>query len=1193
MRRLTSAVAVILWLTVAGFSQTFRGAINGNVTDQSGAVVAGASVKATNVGTDVAVTTVTTTDGQFAFQDMPIGTYRVSITAAGFKSENIDNISVTAGSIYTLPIKLTVGSAGTTAIEVSAAALALDTTTTTQSDTIPTDNLQNIPLNGRDFSQLIAVTPGYSGYSGGGGGNGTLNGTRANQVNWQVDGTDNNDFWHNIQAINQGGVSGIAGVVMPVDAIDELSTQTQSNAETGRNAGGTLNLVIKSGTNDIHGSAYYYNRNEFYAAASPFLPVGRKTPPLRNQNYGFTFGGPIIKNRTFYFFGFDKQDYIFGLTGLSTEPSDAWVAQAQALLANAGNAYGAYAPIPQSPLSTSLLNALYPSSIRNLPANAPNYFATVPGTGYSYNEVGKIDHNFNDKNHLLFHFFYGQGSQTQPPGASLALATASSNLGYYFEVAPIRIENYSLVWNSVLTTKLTNQVLFGISYFNQIFHDSNNSFNEKALGLYTSPDALIGGNSIPGAPNIAISGFDQVGITPPEGRNDITGHLTDIVSYLFGKHQLRFGGEVRQGRVDEFYFRRSLGSFTFDGTQGPWAGTCASGDPTCALADYLAGDVSSSSIAVGDAERFVRVNGFDFFGQDAWQVTRKLNLNYGLRYEYIGPLHSTNKDLAVFIPNQGLKIQGNGIDSIFPAAKNDFAPRFGFAYQPRASNDLVVRGGIGVFFDQINMNPFLDFRPPSGAADGLQDNPIGPHPVDNYSRNTYTWQSGVNIFPGLTSCPTLSGCGANTYNVYSVNQNFRTPYFYNYNLNVEKGLGNAAVLQIGYVGSAGHKLAVMEQLNTSGLIATYPNLGTVLQENSVGNSNYNSLQTTLRVRAFHGLSSQFAFTWAHELDVMTEYRGSIPFDSTNLKLDYGSGDFDTRKNFTAFWTYDIPGSSHGPKILTHGWQVSSLWSFHSGQPFNFNAGTQRPGLNLVADPFAGVSHSFSKALGGTTPGEQWVNPAAFVAPPAGSPGNLGRNAFVGPGFADVDLSVIKNIPVTERVRVQLRAEMFNTFNRKNLATGAGSVGSDGTVRDTIGDFNGAPGLGPGEPRRAVEVADGVTHGAIGADRSGARSQVLAVERIEHFRAQLHPDAFRHRNVLDHRQIYIRESGADECIPAEIPGAACRRRHKSRRIHPLLAGSGAAQRFREAMRDPREGICNQIQARALSPGVEVERLTAVE
>src|SRR4029077_18183222 len=199
------------------------------------------------------------------------------------------------------------------------------------------------------------------------------------------------------------------------------------------------------------------------------------------------------------------------------------------------------------------------------------------------------------------------------------------------------------------------------------FNDANHSFDTASYGLNLSPDALIKGQPILGAPNIQISGFEQVGITPPQGRNDITGMLADIVSYNVGKHQFRFGGEFRQGRVNEFYHRRGTGSFSFDGTQGPWAGTCAVGDPTCALADFLAGDVSTSSIAVGDPERFVRVNGYNFFGQDSIQITRKLNLNFGLRYEYFGPLYSTKKDLAVFIPGQGMPIQGNGIGSVFPA----------------------------------------------------------------------------------------------------------------------------------------------------------------------------------------------------------------------------------------------------------------------------------------------------------------------------------------------------------------------------------------------------------------------------------------------------------------------------------------------------------------------------------------------
>ncbi len=1056
MRHRFVCVVMLLFAAVAVHAQTFRGSINGTVTDQTGAAISGAAVKATDTGTGVVLTTVTTAEGQFSFQDLPAGTYQVAVTSAGFTPTTVDKIPVTAGAIYTLPVTMKVGQQAT-AVEVSAAAITVDTSSSTQSDTIPDEAVQNLPMNGRDFSQLIASAPGYAGYSVGG--FGSLNGTRANQMNWQIDGTDNNDMWHNIPAVNQGGVSGIAGVVMPLDAIDEFSAQTQSNAEGGRNAGGTVNLTIKSGTNELHGTAYYYNRNEFYAAHSPFfVPTADfpKAPPLRNENYGFSAGAPIIKDKFFFFGAFEKQQYIFGLTGLSTEPSTAWVNQAVGVL----NQYG----VAVNPLSQTLLSTLWPSSILNLAATPNNYFATVPGTGYSLNGVVKLDYNLNAKNHFSVHWFAGEGSQTQPPGASLALATASSNLGYYFEVAPLHVQNYSAVLNSVFTERLTNQLLFGISYFNQVFHDSNNTFDEHALGLYTSPDATIHGNPIMGAPNIEIAGFDQVGITPPEGRSDPTGHLTDILSLVEGKHQFRFGGEVRQGRVDEFYHRRSLGSFSFDGTQGPWAGDTAVSSNVLALADYLAGYVSTSDIAVGDPERFVRVNSFDFFAQDNWQVTRNLNVNLGLRYDYMGPLYSTNQDLAVFIPGEGLKIQGNGINRIFPPDWNNFGPRLGFAYQPTSKNDLVVRGGFGVFYDQINMNPFLDYR--GNGADGLQDNPIGPKPVDNYSLSNYTWQANQYIFPGSTSCPTLSGCGSSLYNVYSVNQNFRTPYYFNYSLNVERAFGNAVVWQVGYVGSLGRKSSVMLNLNQNGSYnGEYPNVGSIYQLNSMGNSNYNAMQSTLKIRSWHGVTGQLAFTWSHALDDVTEYRGVIPLDSFNLAQEYGSSDFDTRLNFTTFLTYDIPGSAHGPKWLSHGWQLSSLFSFHSGQPFNFDAGTQRPGLNIIGNPFAGVNNTFIPGVG-----EPYVNPAAFCVPgSSGCPGttnpdgDLSRNLFVGPGFADVDLSVIKNISFGERLKLQLRAEMFNVFNRKNLASGAGSVGGNGYVADTIGDFNGAPGLGPGEP----------------------------------------------------------------------------------------------------------------------------------
>jgi hypothetical protein len=1087
MQRFILAVLLVLSLDLPATAQTFRGAINGTVTDPSGGVVASAQVVATDKATGIDHTTVATTDGQFSFQDLPLGDYKITVTAGGFPPTAVNNVSVTAGSIYTLTVKLSLAQQATT-VEVSAAALTLDTTTQTQTMSLSNTVVQDIPLNGRDFTQLIAISPGYAGYSVGG--YGSLNGTRPNQMNWQIDGVDNNDFWHNIPAVNQGGVSGIAGIIMPVDAIDEFSAQTQSGAEAGRNAGGTVNLAIKSGGNTIHGSAYYYNRNEFYAAASPFFrssAITPKPPRLRNENYGFTVGGPIIKNKTFYFAGFEKQDYIIGLSGVATEPSTAWVQSALNLL-TANN-------VPVSSISQNMLGALFPgntsttpglwpSSIAGLPATTSNFFSSSPSTGYSYNGIAKVDHNFNEKHHLSFHYFVGQGSQTAPLGTSTALAVASSNLPYYFEKAPIHVQNYSLVLNSTFTPRMTNQILFGVDYFNQTFRDANASFDTKAMGLFQSPDALIQGKPILGAPNIAIippkgGGFEQVGITPPEGRNDITGHLTDIVSYAVGKHQFRFGGEIRQGRVDEFYFRHSLGNYVFDGSVGPWKGSCTATDQVClstlALADFLAGNVSTANLTVGNAERKVLVNAFDFFGGDQWQVTRKLNINLGLRYEYFGPLHNGSKDLAVFIPGKGVVIQGNGIDSIFPPDRNNFAPRFGFAYQPTARNDLVVRGGVGVFYDQINMNPFLDYRPPNSAADGLEGNPAGPSPVSGYSASAFTWQPSAYIFPGVTTCvsgnpATEPGCASGPFGLYSVGQNFRTPYFYNFNLQVEKSLGNAAVLQIGYVGSAAHKLSVMQNINQATLaggrpFATqYPAFGDINQLNSVGNSNYNSLQATFKIRTWHGLSSQLAYTWGHELDAVSEYRGVIPLDSTNLKAEYGNGDYDTRNSFSGVFTYEVPGSSWGPKILTHGWQLSSLIVLHGGQPFNISGGTSRPGFDVIGDPFAGVSHTFSAANGG----EPWVNPNAFVAVPG--LGNLSRNKYYGASFKDVDFSVFKNIPITERFKVQLRAEMYNLFNHINLASGAGSVGPGGMVSDTIGDFNGAPGLGPGEPFNMQLVA---------------------------------------------------------------------------------------------------------------------------
>jgi hypothetical protein len=495
---------------------------------------------------------------------------------------------------------------------------------------------------------------------------------------------------------------------------------------------------------------------------------------------------------------------------------------------------------------------------------------------------------------------------------------------------------------------------------------------------------------------------------------------------------------------------------------------------------------------LGDPTRLVFVKTFALFAQDAWQVNRKLTVNYGLRWDYEGPLGNDKKNLSVFIPSKGgLVFQGAGISSVYPKDFKNFAPRLGFAYKPKESGDLVIRAGFGIYFDTPNLNPFLDNRPANGAPNGLEGNPAGASPVDTVApvSGASPIVAGQPIFPAAGGlCLTGNGCGR-VYNIFSVSQDFRNAYNYNYNLNIEKGLGRSLLLQVGYVGSAAHRLLTTQDINQAApspaqalavtpaeiaaaaaakqasrpYFAQFPDFGIINQIQSNGNSNYNSFQAILKVREWHRFTSQFTYTWAHALDDMTAYRGAVPQNSFYIQGDYGNNDFDTRHNFTSLLNYDLPSPSHF-KPLLDGWQLSSLLSFHTGQPFNATTSTDNTGTDegvqrpdLVGNPYAGVSHAFSKA------GIQWVNPAAFAQPAPGTYGNLPRNYLYGPGFADVDFSVIKNTKITERINTQFRVELYNLFNRANLAPPSGGLGSGfGITADTIGDYNGAPGIGPGE-----------------------------------------------------------------------------------------------------------------------------------
>jgi hypothetical protein len=1098
------AIAVLVALPAAVFGQTFRGGISGTVTDQSGAVVPGAQITAVESATNTTSKTVSSSAGEFAFSNLPLGSYTITVTASGFKGEKVDKVPVTAGATYALPLKLAVASAGET-VEVTADSLSLDTITDTQSTALPEEVVQNLPNSGRDFTQMLAQTPGFAGLStGGGAGVGAVNGTRSNSVNWQIEGTDNNDLWWNIPAVNQGGVSSIAGVILPIDAIENFSFMTAGSTELGRNSGGTANLTIKSGTNALHGTAYYYNHNEFFQRTNPFETSKTAT---RNQHIGFSFGGPIWKDKLFFFTAGEHQGFLIGAETKGTEPSAAYQTEAYALLDQ-------YA-VPHNVVASNLLNGtgslsgLWPTGALTGPGNSNNYGATGDLTGHSYNSLVKFDYQLSAKDHLAASWFAGEGTQTAP---------TSSALAPYFENAPIHVENYSLVYNRVLSNSITNQLSAGVSYFNQVFSDASIAFDPVGLGLNTgvtdpslagSPHLIIGPTAASTGLTAGGSGFDPLGVTAPSGRNDITGHLNEGLAWTKGAHQFKFGGEFRQAQVDDFYQTGMRGTLYFDGSQGPWVSTttaCAAlsgngaaplanapSDPNVLfLADFLAGcfDPSTSEEVVGNPKRQVFVNTWSLSGGDVWQVNKRLSLDYGIRYDYEGPVHSQFPNLSVFDPTKttGLAVAGQDVSNLWNKFYGAVSPRVGFSWQVDNTAKTVLRGGYGFYYDSIYMKSILQ----NNGAQNISVFGPGLNPAGSTETAQASGIANTVIEPGTPIFQTLPEAlaGAGVVKISTFDKNFRPSYTQSLDLNLQHSFTPSVIWQLGYVGTKGTHLMGLFDINpaqpgTAGLAdpnltrpyycapgttcapGTFP-FSVIDEARSNLGSIYNSLQTTLRVQNWHNLSSQLAYTWAHSLDYETGLLPYVAQDPTNEGAEYGNSDFDVRNTLTGYLDYHVP-TFKGPQRLTKGWEVNSGFSFHGGTPFTVVSANNPSGngegadraVQVVSNPKAGVSHAINNGV------VQWFSPTAFVDASAGTYSPTRRGQNYNPGYNAVDAAFFKTTQITERIGTQFSVNVFNIFNRINLApVGFPSAGEGGQIGSTLGPYLGNPGIGPGEPLNA-------------------------------------------------------------------------------------------------------------------------------
>lgn len=1025
---------------VTAWGQSFGGRIAGVVTDSSDAAVPATAVIVVSEGTGAQRRLISDANGIYVAAELPVGYYTVRYEAVGLGKAERQQVKVDVGGETRVDVTLSV-EALEQSIEVKAETPVLQRDSSAQSEVIDTRQVQELPLNGRDFRKLAFLVPGAAPRSPRGSlGSFTVNGQREKSNIFLIDGVDNNDSFRNQPSFNQGGVSGAQATLFPVDALAEFSVQSQGSAEYGRNSGAVVNAVIKSGTNEIHGSLYEFLRNDKLNARNFFetLP-GATKGPFKNSNYGGALGGPIKHDRTFLFAAFEGERGRPSSSLAVSVPSAADIASARASNAVAGRL--------ENPLGAKILS-LFPQE--NISGAKANYAYSLPNIIDSDNFLLKIDHRFSDRFNLSGRYVFGDGNQTFPLNSG-----QGSQLPPYQTVVPTRVQLAGLNFSQMLTSRLINETRFSFIRFAQVFSPLDSAFDPASIGLITGAKG--------GLPSIVVGGFESLGAptNEPRGRVSQAYQIVDALVWARGSHTFKAGADFRRPLVRSFNDQFARGRLSFN-----------------TLADLLAGVAAptTTSIARGATRRDTYTNNLGFFLQDDWKVSSRLTLNLGLRYEYTGPLSEKSNSISNFIPATGLVRVGQGLDTLYERDTNNFAPRAGFAFDPRGTGKTVIRGAYGLYYDAPSQDFFLGQSFPNGN--------VGTNPVPGLGTFTVNFTKPVPFGPGVDTFG-----GVNTpvppFTVFGVDQHMRTPYVQSYNFNLQQTLVEGTVLQVGYVGSKGTKLFRVRDINqaTAGPLgslqqrrpfnALYPQFAAIYQLEASANANYNALQTVLRRRFSNGLTLFASHVWSHSIDdasngICSCTAGvSLPQNSFDTRAEKAVSSFDQRQRFTLNFVYDLDvlprALPNWPERLTQGWQVSGIYTLASGLPIT-------PFWNGAAPSGSGESsNDRPNAIGNPNDGpkrwDAWFNPAAFVAAPAGTFGNAGRNTVIGPRTNMADFSVVKSTRLNERINLQFRSEFFNIFNHPNLALPNVTVNSSafGTIASTVDVANGNP-LGDGGPR---------------------------------------------------------------------------------------------------------------------------------
>lgn len=1028
--RLRMTLAFVVFAAAALVAQSFRGGIVGTVTDSSGASVASAQVTVTSQDTGLTRVVQTDSDGNYHFSELPLGNYTVTAVITGFNTETQKGIAVAVSTDSRVDFKMSPGEVKQV-VEVSGEVPLVDTTSDMSGGTIEGSVAQDLPVNGRDFTKLLTLVPGGTAdpssvsESPGSFGLFSINGNRGRSDNYLLDGTDMNDGFRNDPAINEGGVFGVPATLLPVDAVAEFGILAGTEAEYGRNAGAIVNIVTKSGTNSLHGSVFedFRNnhldaRNYFNCANNPCAVAGTSPQPANiflNNQFGGSVGGPIVKDRTFFFAAYEGQREKVDFPSAITVPTQAQIAL--------------HTPVGGvNPVIAKLL-ALNPWTKPNpLPAGTPGVDApasltsVLEGTNRLDSVITKIDQHIAANDVFTGRYFFGDSNQTFPLGLS-----SGSNVPGYNTHVPTRVQIVSLSYTHVFTNKLLMEVRGGWNRFAETFTPQDSNFDPSSIGLDTIPS---GNPLLFGLPTVSVSGYSSLGngTSQPRGRVDTNWQYFTNFSYNTGKHNFKMGFEFR---------RTSINSFL----DGKFRGTLSFND----LTDFLNGQVDAGTQATGDTHRLTHQNSEGLYLQDNYRLTHKLTFNYGLRWDHFGVVTEKHNRFSIFnTTTDSLQLVGTqGLGQLYPDDWKDFSPRFSVAYDLFGKSRTILRAGWGLYYDAYSLDYFLDQSVNNAGNLGPAYNGIGPSPVETGGVVGSPLQAGTRVFGNFTTGSA----------VFTVAQNLKSPYVDEYNLNIEQQIASGLAMQIGYVGSQGHRLSRFRDINQANPAlpsgTPFPGFGVINQFESTAFSNYNSLQANLNFRGYHGLTSSVNYNWSHSIDNASDGfdfvpQATQPDNSRRPDLERANSNFDVRQRFSWNFGYKLPGSSWMPK-LTSGWALDGIATLMTGTPVNLiTFGGDSSGADFNgSNEFLGRPDIIGNPLQGQHLPEAYLNLSDLAVPcilDAGGAciagtqhfGSAGRNAFTGPHFRNLDFSISKSTPLGERLKMEFRADFFNIFNHPNF-----------------------------------------------------------------------------------------------------------------------------------------------------------------